>query len=302
MQQSGNIVGLRNGTMVTLYSYNGALVIRNDSDGVSWIRISGWQDWLSWRFERPMIRLPDVSQPVVSPITTPTSPTTSLTISERGVDFIRRLEGHNFILSNGNYRVDDAGDGKLTTFLGLTIATRQNGIWIPTNGFEQSHIDNRANGIPSDVWYRNYITYTTESTRVLNQYAIRNNLNFTQYQFDALVSLLWNLGYGIVDRPSNDGTDTHYYWIFNYMREPNFLTNPTPDQIYRFESGFGNIIHAENLGGRIPGLWSRRMSELGVFFGNTDANGDYIILYFGDSLRQTAAEWLRERGLPPLAN
>ena len=65
----------------------------------------------------------------------------------------------------------------------------------------------------------------------------------------------------------------------------------------QFESDIGNIIASD--GRRLAGLWSRRMSQLGVFFGEHDENGDYIVLDFGNSsaVRNAADQWLAERGL-----
>jgi len=66
-----------------------------------------------------------------------------------------------------------------------------------------------------------------------------------------------------------------------------------------FESDMGSLVRSGN--NRLGGLWSRRMSTLGVFFGDYDENGDYIRIDHGNAaaVRAQADEWLQERGFDP---
>ena len=220
-----------------------------------------------------------------------------LAISQRGADFTARAEGHTSILPNGNYEVEDTNDGKLTTYGGITIAERQNGNWVPINGFTQDQVDNRANGINPDAWKNNYDVFRQVSADAINRFASDNNISFSQHQFDALMDFTWNLGSSNFNRRREDGG--YYYDFTNIMIEEGFFPNPTEDQRDRFEGAFGNLIRSEDK--RLPGLWSRRMSQLGVFFGDHDENGDYIVRDFGNSsaVKTAADDWLTERGLRP---
>lgn len=222
----------------------------------------------------------------------------SLSLSKKGADFTALCEGHQDVLSNGNYAVIDTNDGKLTTYGGLTIAERENGTWVPINNFTQSQVDNRSQGIDPTVWKRNYDTYRSGSTTHINDFADDNSLVFTQYQFDALMDFCWVNGNVIRQKESNG---TYTYEFVNIMLEPGFLTNPTPIQKYRFESAFGNLV---SMGGiRTSGIWARRMSQLSVFWGETDINGNYIRKDYGNSQQTKIAAdaWLTSRGLAPTA-
>ena len=87
----------------------------------------------------------------------------------------------------------------------------------------------------------------------------------------------------------------------NIMLETGFLTNSTADQKYRFETAFGNLVSMSGI--RTSGIWARRMSQLSVFWGETDANGAYIRKDYGNATatKKAADAWLTARGLAPTA-
>ncbi len=93
-----------------------------------------------------------------------------------------------------------------------------------------------------------------EHADAINQWAADNNIKLTQQQYDALVSLRFNLG-------SLEGAPK--------LRSLIISGNATPEQIRR---EFEDIISNEK--GPQPGLWRRRRDEANMFF-----NGDYRRTY-----------------------
>ena len=87
----------------------------------------------------------------------------------------------------------------------------------------------------------------------------------------------------------------------NMLLEPGFLSNPTALQKLRFESNLGRQVLLDGI--RSSGMWRRRMSQLAVFWGETDSNGAYVIREYGDSaaVKRAVDAWLAERGLAPCA-
>lgn len=221
-----------------------------------------------------------------------------LTLSQKGIDFTALCEGHHDILSNGNYAVIDTNDGKLTTYGGLTIAEKEDGKWKPINNFTMAEVNNRSNGIPPNVWKTNYTAFRSDSENVINKFASDNGVNFTQYQFDALMDVCWTNGNGVF---SVEPSGAYTFDFVNILLEPGFLSNPTQSQKDKFEKAFGNLTKLNGI--RTSGLWSRRMSELSVFWGETDSNGKYICKSYGnDQQTKSAADaWLIQRGLAPTA-
>lgn len=221
-----------------------------------------------------------------------------LSISPKGENFTTLCEGHDDILANGNYAVMETNDGMLTTYGGLTIAEKIKGIWVPINDFTQSQVNNWNNGVSPTVWRANYDTYRNRSAIAINKFASDNGLQFTQYQFDALMDFCWTNG-NVIN--SQDSNGAYKYDFVNIMLESDFLTNPTTSQIDKFESAFGNLVSMDSI--RTSGFWARRMSQLSVFWGESDSNGDYIRKDYGNTQQTKIAAdaWLTSRGLNPTA-
>jgi GH24 family phage-related lysozyme (muramidase) len=214
-------------------------------------------------------------------------------------------EGHKAILANGNYRVDDTdktnNDKSWTTYGGLVIAQKINGVWTGVNGFSTEEAKLYYNtGVPKVRYEIAKNTYYSAAEEAINQFAINNKISLNQNQFDALFSFVWNSGVGILSRrdveeTANYGKGSYSYDFLDVLIQPGFLTNPTEQQIYEFNQYWGNYIRS---GTRQSGMWARRMDELEIFWGTDLA----YTTSFRDMPNQgdTAREWLKSRGLPGL--
>jgi len=181
----------------------------------------------------------------------------NMTLSPQGSEFTRLSEGHDHVLPNGNFRVIYTPDNRLTTFRGLIVGQNVNGVWEPRNNFTQQQVDNRDNGIDPDVWLRNFNVFQRDSLDAVNNFANRNGVRFTQYQFDAMMDFAWLNGHETFYLTNPNGT--YFYDFMNYLIEPGFLTNATPAQRERFESSFGNNLRRDGV--RVAGMWVRRMTN-----------------------------------------
>jgi len=236
-----------------------------------------------------------------------------LSISEEGARFTSVAEGHTTILDNGNKKVYDTADTALTTYGGLTIARRgTDGSWGGVNGFTMEEVNEaRRNGLDPDRWLQGFNYFGSGVTENINQFAADNEINFTQYEFDALADMLFNIGPNLLTQTRGDGTPS--WWFVETMLEDGFFTdNRTQEQEDQFMHDLGNIIamQRENAQGRnenyrAEGLWARRMSQAGVFLGHHGENGEYLRINHvpGDNsetdyagLRGRADEWLRANG------
>ncbi len=122
------------------------------------------------------------------------------------------------------------------------------GNWTIGFGHEIKPGEDFSNGLSEEEAWKLLRKDVKEHTDALNQWAAENNLKLTQQQFDALVSLRFNLGsLGVAPK------------LISHI----LSGNATPEQIRK---EFEDIISDET--GRREGLWQRRRDEADMFFNN----------------------------------
>jgi GH24 family phage-related lysozyme (muramidase) len=153
-----------------------------------------------------------------------------MTPSEKLIGFLANYEG-----DQGRYRPKP-----------YKVAGRGN--WTIGFGHEIKPGEDFSNGISEEEAWKLLRKDVKEHADAIYQWAAANKVKLTQQQFDALVSLRFNLG-------SLDGAPK--------LRSLIISGNATPEQIRK---EFEDIIRDEV--GRQEGLWQRRRDEADMFFNN----------------------------------
>ncbi len=154
----------------------------------------------------------------------------AMTPSENLFGFLANYEGDAGRHRPTPYKVDSSG--KWTIGFGHEI--------LPGEDF--------SNGLSEEESWKLLRKDVKKHADAINQWAAENNLKLTQQQFDALVSLRFNLGsLGVAPK------------LMGHI----LSGNATPEQIRK---EFEDIISTET--GRKEGLWQRRRDEADMFFNN----------------------------------